>query len=158
MRVPDHIRMVKPSLRRSLLPGAAASVAYLVEQAIDRRLLHNDYDDLVLWGGVVSADRRLQRSLGLLGHFTAGITLALVYGSIRVTRPSLPGWLRGLCFVQTENTLLFPAVALMTAVHPAVRRGTLPPLWTWRYFWVEVLRHAAYGVVLGAATPDATLE
>jgi hypothetical protein len=53
-------------------------------------------------------------------------------------------------FVQVENALFYPGVPLLNAIHPEVRSGRLPTLLTWRYFWVEIVRHVAFGATLGA--------
>jgi hypothetical protein len=142
----------RPSPARAVLVGGLASVAFLVEQAIDRRLLPNRYDDLVLWGGFVTRRPALQRALGLTVHFSLGTALAAAY---EAEQPSLPKWnpvLLGILFTQTENAILWPTVPVMNAIHPEVRRGGLPPLTAWRYLVVELLRHVAYGAVLGALT------
>jgi len=137
------------------MAGSAASAAYLVEQAIDQRLLANRYDDLVLWGGLIAREPRRQRLLGLAIHWCVGLSLAAAFDSLEPVLPSLPRPVRSVAFVQMENTALFPLVALINPLHPAVRRGQLPSLWTWRYFWLEAVRHLAYGLVLGLfpATP-----
>ncbi|MBV9279505.1 MAG: hypothetical protein JOZ41_05445 [Chloroflexi bacterium] len=144
-------RLARPSLRRSLIAGGAASTAYLLAQALDRRLTGNRYDDLILLGGAVSRHPRRQRVLGAGAHYAVGTILALLYDALRHSLPRLTGWRRGLLFIQVEHALTFPGTAFGTRFHPAVRRGELPWLWTWRYLWVETARHAAYGLVLGMA-------
>lgn len=134
---------------RAVAAGLLASIAYLLEQWLDRRLVPNLYDDLVLWGGLFSRSPRRQRLLGLGIHLSLGMALAGIYQGTSLPIPRWPGWLRGLLFVQLENAILYPGVPLLNAVHPAVRRGELPSLVTRRYALVEVLRHAAFGVVLG---------
>lgn len=143
------VRLRWPSPRRVLPAGTAASAAYLAEQALDRKLLPNRYDDLVLWGGLIARHPRRQRMLGLAIHWCVGLSLAAAFDALEPSMPRLPRWIAGAVFVQLENTALFPSVALINRVHPAVRRGQLPSLWTWTYFWVEVARHLAYGVTLG---------
>lgn len=133
-----------------MVAGSAAATAYLAGQATDRRLITNDYDDLLLWGGLLSRDPRRRRRIGLLVHYTLGVALALAYQVALPALPPLPGWLRGLLFAQAENTILYPGVIVLNAIHPDVPAGRLPSLLTWRYFWVESVRHAAYGIVLGA--------
>jgi hypothetical protein len=154
MKLLGAVKLARPSLRRTLLAGGAASTAYLVEQAIDRRVTRNNYDDLVLLGGMVSEQPLRQKLLGALAHYTFGTVLAAAYDAAQPSLPRLPAWLRGLAFAQVENTILFPALAVLDTIHPAVRRGALPPLWTWRYFWIAVARHAAYGIVLGLVIAD----
>ncbi|GAC1445621.1 MAG: hypothetical protein NVSMB52_07380 [Chloroflexota bacterium] len=148
------LRLRPPPLATAAFAGSLAATAYLVEQALDRRLLPNAYDDLLLWGGLLSRNPRRQKLLGLTAHYVLGILLAAAYGALLPTMPKAPGWVRGLIFVQIENSVLYPGVPVLNAIHPDVGTGTLPSLWTWRFFWVEVLRHAAFGAVLGALTPD----
>jgi hypothetical protein len=143
------VTLRRPSLSRSARAGIAGSVAYLLAQAVDRRLAPNRYDDLVLWGGFLTRDPRRQRLTGAAIHFSLGIALAAAYDALWPLLPGRSGVVRGVVFVQMENALLYPGVPLLNAIHPSVRSGELPSLLTWRYFWVEVARHAAFGAVLG---------
>jgi hypothetical protein len=144
-------RLAQPSFRRSITTGGLASVAYLVEQALDRRAIPNDYDDLVLWGGFLARDPLRQRLIGSVVHVTLGTALAAAYEAALPLLPSWPGPLKGLLFVQAENAILYPGVPVINAVHPSVRLAEMPSLLTWRYFVVELMRHAAFGLTLGWA-------
>lgn len=146
------------SRRRLLLPGVLGSGAYLAEMALDLRLSPTGYDDLILWGGLVSRRPGRQRAIGLVGHFSLGIVLGAVYERVAPLFPKWPGWLRGLVLAEVEHVLTFPAVAIGDRVHPSVRTGKLPRLTTGTYFWVEALRHAAYGVALGSVIPPESPE
>lgn len=162
-------RLSRSALRDGILPGVGASAAYLLEQELDRRVVSNRYDDLLLWGGFLSRTPARQRIYGLMVHCFLGIGLAGAFSLVdarisllaKTSRPpsiaavlrryaAMPLWARGLLFAQAENALLYPGVPLLNGLHPEVRTGRLPSLLTWRYFWVEVARHAAYGAVLGA--------
>lgn len=136
----------------SFIAGLAASAAYLAEMALDMRLTGNRYDDLVVLGGFLPARPARQRLLGLAVHCGIGLSLARVYESVEPLIPPVPAPLQGLLFIQAENLITFPGVVVADVVHPAVRRGQLPRLFSWRYFWVETARHAAYGLVLGAVS------
>jgi hypothetical protein len=135
--------------------GSLAAAAYLAEQTADMKLVSNRYDDLVLWGGFFSRQPARQRLIGGTIHLTLGIGLAAAYQASLPLLPAWPGWLRGVAFAQAENAVLYPGVPVLNALHPSVRSGRLPSLLTWRYYWVEIVRHVAYGVVLGALTPSA---
>ncbi len=141
---------LRPSLRRTVLVGGIAGTAYLVEMALDMRVASNRYDDLVLWGGFVTPHRRRQRLVGAGIHYVLSAALAAAYGTVSRFLPAWPGWARGVVFVQVENALFYPGVPLLNAIHPEVRSGRLPTLLTWRYFWVEIVRHVAFGATLGA--------
>lgn len=142
------------SPRRVLLAGGAAGTAYLAEAALDMRLRPNSYDDLVLWGGFVTRGRTRQRLVGAAVHYALSAVLAAAFAASPRFIPNWPGWLRGVLFVQLENALLYPGVPVLNAVHPEVRSGRMPSLLTWRYFWVEIFRHLAFGSVLGIALAD----
>lgn len=142
-------RLARPSLPRVLSTAFIAGTAYLTAMAIDMRVTGNRYNDLVFWGGYVSRNPRRQRLVGALFIYAVGTVVTTVYGALLPLLPRWPGWLLGASFVQTENVARFPTVVPMNAVHPSVHSGELPPLWTWRYFWVEADRHIAFGLVLG---------
>jgi hypothetical protein len=154
MRSSPLNHLVRPSLRRSALVGGIAGTAYLAEMALDMRVASNRYDDLVLWGGFVTPHRFRQRILGAGIHYVLSIALAATYGTLAPILPAWPGWMRGMAFVQVENALLYPGVPVLDAVHPEVRSGRFPSLLTWRYFWVEIARHVAFGITLGALLPE----
>lgn len=135
--------------------GLAASIAYLAMMVLDMRLLHYPQNDLVLQGRMAPVPRRLWLPAGLVMHCSFGILLALVYGLL--ARDHLPGppWLRGVLLASGENLLIWPLTLLIDRFHPAVRDGQMPPMNTWRCFTQAVLRHIAFGAVLGATYPAA---
>jgi hypothetical protein len=119
---------------------------------LDMRLVPNSYDDFVLWGGFVSRQAGRPRLIGAALPYLLSFTVASVFNAFTPAMPRLPGWLRGLLFIQVENAVLYPGVPLLQKIHPEVRSGRLPSLLTWQYFWVEIARHAAFGAVLGIVT------
>jgi hypothetical protein len=141
--------LVRPSLRRAIPESVPASTAYLLAMALDRRLTGNRYDDVVLWGDLLSRDPRRQRLVGIAVHFSVGVAVAMAYQMLRPVLPRLPGWLLGLLFLQLENAVTFPTVIWADTNHPASRSGKLPRLWSGEYFAASAARHAAYGLVLG---------
>lgn len=138
---------------RALAAGVAGAVAYLAAQEIDRRLVNEKTDDLLLLGGMVTSNESVWRPLGLLMHLSAGATFGLMFD--RVAAPRLPGpsWLRGVLMAQIENTTLWPLVLLLDRTHVAVKRGALAPMNTRVYFLQAVWRHLALGAVIGLLLP-----
>jgi hypothetical protein len=130
------------------IAGAFASAAYLAEMAVDLSLIDCPTNDLLLLGGPFSRDRRVWPVLGTALHFFNGVALAQVYG---VAGRRLPGphWLRGVMFTMIENTLLWAAIPLFDRYHPSIRAGDLPKMNRPVPFLQQVLRHIAYGAVLG---------
>lgn len=138
-------------LGRVGLAGGAAAIAYLIEMALDMRLLRYPQNDLVLQGRLAPVPRRFWLPAGLVLHTGFGLTLALVYALVARRRLPGPPWLRGVLFANLENALLWPLTPLLDRYHPAVRDGQMPPLNTPVCFAQAVLRHVAYGAVLAVA-------
>ena len=136
-------------LARSAAAGVAAALAYLAEQEIDRGLVNPRSDDLELLGGLLAPDARHRHALGLALHLGAGAAIGIVFDRLLAPRLVGPYWLRGVAMAQVENAALWPLVAVLDRVHPAVRRGRLAPLNRPVYFLQASLRHLALGAVLG---------
>jgi hypothetical protein len=64
---------------------------------------------------------------------------------------------QGMAAAVVENTVLWPAVALIERVHPKAKRGEWPPLLLdGRAFAAATLGHAAFGALLGAGVSRAS--
>ncbi len=135
--------------RRAAVAGAAGAAAYLAEMAVDLPLLACPTDDLLLLGGLVTRDPRIWPILGGVMHFTNGMALAQVYALVERRLPG-PPWARGVLFTLIENTVFWAIVPLFDRYHPAIREGKLPKMNRPVPFLQQVLRHIAYGAVLGA--------
>lgn len=143
--------MDKPfDARRAVLAGLAGSAAYLAEQYLDLKIVKFPGDDLKMLGMVTTRRDPAWRVAGLATHVVNGTLLGVAYALL--LRNRLPGRpvVRGLLLGQIENTALWPAVPLLIdRYHPAMREGVLPHFNTRPYFVQAVLRHVAYGAVLG---------
>ena len=135
--------------RRAAVAGAVGAAAYLAEMAVDLPLFDCPTDDLLLLGGLVTRDPRIWPILGGVLHFTNGMALAQVYALVERRLPG-PPWARGVVFTLIENTVLWAIVPLFDRYHPAIREGKLPKMNRPVPFLQQVLRHIAYGAVLGA--------
>jgi hypothetical protein len=136
---------------RAVLAGLAGGAAYLAEQYLDQRLLRRSGDDLKLLGMLATRRDPAWRIGGLGMHTFNSVALALVYAGL--VRNRLPGspMLRGFILGQIENAALFPLVPLiLDRYHPAIRSGDLERFGTPTYALQSLLRHVAYGAVLGA--------
>lgn len=149
MKWSGTLSLARPSLRRSIVVGGVAGSAYLAAMTTDRWLTGNRYDDLMLWGGLLSRHPVRGRVLGALAHYGLSIGLVVTYQAMLPSLPAAPAWLRGVLFVQAENLVLYPGVPVLQATHPMARSGELPLLTTWTFFGLEALRHVAFGLVLG---------
>ena len=141
--------MDKGTIVAGAFAGLAGGVAYLVTMEGDLAITDNDADDLVLLGGLFARNRAKACQLGLLMHLGNSVVAGVVYGT--VGRNLLPGadWVRGTTFATIENAVLYPLVLLEDS-HPAIRDGRLARYWTWPSFMQGVVRHIAFGAVMGA--------
>ena len=135
--------------RRAALAGAAGSAAYLAEMAVDLPLLACPTDDLLLLGGLITRNPRIWPLLGGMMHFANGVALAQVYALVERRLPG-PPWARGVLFTLIENTVFWAIVPVFDRYHPAITAGKLPKMNRPVPFLQQVLRHIAYGAVLGA--------
>lgn len=139
-----------PRLGRAVVAGAAGSLAYLVAQAVDRRIVNPRSDDVVLIGGMFTSRAPARGVIGLILHMLGGVSLGLLFETIVSRRLPGPSWLRGIVMVQIENALVFPIVVLLDRFHPAIRAGELAPVTSRIYFAQQAWRHLALGAVMGA--------
>lgn len=128
--------------------GLAGGAAYLVAVEADIALTRNNADDLELLGGLVSKDRDQARRIGLLMHLGNSAVMGIAYGTVGRKLLPGPGWARGLAFASIENAALYP-LALLEDVHPAIREGRIARYWTGTAFAQGVVRHMAFGAVMG---------
>lgn len=133
------------------MAGVAAAGAYAMEQAVDLRALNYPTDDRLLLGRVVTRDNEDAKRIGLAMHLMNGAAVGIVYALI--AEPRLPGspLARGLTFTMGETLALFPLMSL-GRFHPAIKDGSLASYWTRTGFVQQVLRHVAFGVMLGPTT------
>ncbi|HET9016822.1 MAG TPA: DUF6789 family protein [Thermomicrobiaceae bacterium] len=134
---------------RGAAAGLVAGVAFLAAMALDMRATGEPTNDLRMLAGLAPRGDRHWRWLGTAIHFANSAAVGVAFLQVRGRLPG-PGWLRGLLFIQGENLALWPLVAAIDRVHPAIRAGRLPRFNRPLPFAQEVLRHAAFGLVLGA--------
>jgi hypothetical protein len=135
--------------------GLLGAAAYLVAQSVDLAVFRNGSNDLKLLGMAVTRRAPFWQLLGLAAHFSFGAFLALIYAkTVGRWLPFAP-WLSGVVFAQVENAVLgVLLLPLVDRLHPAIRRGVLPPYLAPVPLAQQVLRHLAYGAVLGVVYGD----
>lgn len=129
--------------------GLIAGAAYLAEMAIDLSVTRYNTDDLYLLGRMATADKRLNRRIGLGMHFCNSALFGIAYARIAHDRLPGPPWLRGAVVANIENAALFPLTAFEQH-HPGIRNGELASYRTNTAFLQNVARHIVFGAVLGA--------
>jgi hypothetical protein len=137
--------MQQTSLRGGVA-GAVATVAMTLEQPLDQRLFHSNYDDVEILGKLFTRGDRWH-PIGFVLHVQNGAFLGAAYARFRPTRPaSAVG--RGLLAGLIEHLATWPLTVVFDRCHPA--RKELPKLATNpRAFAQATIRHAVFGIVLG---------
>lgn len=136
---------VQKSLRGALA-GTVAATVMVLEQPLDRRFIDSGYSDVELLGKLVTRGEDW-RPIGLALHLQNGALFGALYAHIKPLLPG-PAPVRGMLAAVTENTLLWPGVALVDRYHPA--RNELPKLAGNRAAFAQAtIRHAVFGLVLG---------
>jgi hypothetical protein len=142
--------------KRALLAGIAAGNSYLASAWVDSKLSSHPFNDVKLVGQMFTTRSPMWQVQGLAGHYGFSLFLALTYARWFYKRLPGPRWLRGLTFLQLENTLLY-ALALAVGfdkLHAGIRRRELPPLGNLKTFNGQVVRHMAFGLALGVLYRD----
>lgn len=136
-------------MSRALAASLAAGSAYLASMWADSKLSSHPFNDLKLVGQVFTTKAPAWVIMGVGGHYSFSALMALLYAHSAYPRLPGPGWLRGLLFLQLENMLLYPGAALVEPHHAGIRSGQVPTLLSRKSFAGQVLRHVAFGLVLG---------
>jgi hypothetical protein len=142
-------------MHRRLKAIAAGSVAALVWGALeplDRRIFRHDYSDIAVLGKAFTRSPGW-RPLGFAIHAVNGAIFGAVYYELakRVSRDP-----RRLAveLALLEHMTLFPTGKLVDLYHPARGEPGVATLFSPQAFAQATVRHALFGVVLGALAAD----
>jgi hypothetical protein len=139
-----EIRRIVPGIVSGLAGGAAFAAVMKLDIALSGEPV-DDFRLLAAFGPLRGKWRIVGPAIHAANSASLGALFALTSDRLRG-----PGWRRGLTFALIENTVLWPVIIVLDRVHPAIRSGDLPPynrLWP---FIAENVRHAAFGIALGA--------
>jgi hypothetical protein len=134
---------------RAIASGLAAGSAYLATAWADSKLSSHPYNDLKLVGQMVTTRSPYWQIQGLAGHFGFSVVMSLLYARHFYKKLPGPPVVRGITFLQLENTLLYPVAPLLDSFHAGVGAREIPPLLSKKSFQGQVLRHIAFGAALG---------
>jgi hypothetical protein len=126
-----------------------AGTAYLAAMWLDNRLSSQEFNDLKLVGQFFTTKWPWWIAQGLAGHYTFSMLMALVYARFFYSRLPLHPVLKGVIFLNLENALLYPLGPFIDRFHAGIKSGQLPPMATIKSFLGQVVRHIAFGFVLG---------
>jgi len=134
---------------RAAAAGAVAAFAYLATMYVDMAVTGSQSDDLLMIGRPLSGDPKRARLLGLAAHTGFGATMGLIYGGLARRRLPGPNWARGIALMMAENTILWPLTFVIDRTNPAMVGGEIPRLNAPLPFAQQIVRHIAFGAVLG---------
>ncbi|MFL5735206.1 MAG: hypothetical protein ACJ78Q_18775 [Chloroflexia bacterium] len=134
---------------RAVAAGFAGGTAYLASVWADNRLSSQHFDDLKLVGQVFTTRSPAWILQGLAAHFGFSVVVALLYAAWGARRLPGPSWMRGVLFLQLENAVLYPGAGLLMPVHAGVKSGQVPSLFERKVIQGQLVRHIAFGLVLG---------
>jgi hypothetical protein len=134
---------------RGALAGASAAVLWWASDPALKRAFGTPYSDTELLAPFVTRGP-LEPALGLLVHTGNGAAFGYLFA-----RLGGRGVRCGLAAALAENTLLWPALAVLERRHPYCRDGTWPARLAAnpRVFAQATAGHALFGVLLGALAP-----
>lgn len=136
---------------RGAAAGAAAAVAWSASEPVLRRLTGTTYSNARLLGRFATRGRAWPIA-GLALHVANGAAFGVAF-----ERLGLQGVKAGIVAAEVENTLAWPAMAIVDRIHPDRRDGAWPPLVrSPRVAAQEVVGHAIFGAVLGALVGRST--
>lgn len=150
------MKQPKVNPKRALLASMAAGSSYLLSAWADSKLSSHPFNDLKLVGQMFTTKSPAWQIQGVVGHYGFSGAMSLVYAALFYKRLPGPRWLRGVTFLQLENTALYALVFAISfdKFHAGIRRGQLPPLANWKTLKGQALRHVAFGLALGALYRD----
>jgi len=143
------MRIHSRRIANGALAGLAGGAAFAAVMKADMALSGRRVDDFQLLAGF-GPTRNRWRVVGPIVHTLNSATVGSLYAMVADHIPG-PGWRRGLTFAMIENTTLWPVLIVLDRVHPAIQSGELPVYNRPWPFFVENLRHIAFGLVLGVA-------
>jgi hypothetical protein len=134
---------------RGALVGAAAAAIWNGYDPLLKRAFRTPYADSEVLGPFVTQGPH-ERLANLVTHAGGGATFGYFF-----ERFGGRGVRAGVTAAVLENTLLWPAVAVIERVHPKRKSGEWPPLlFNARAFAAATAGHAIYGALLGAGVSD----
>lgn len=139
---------------RALLASIVAGNAYLASMWLDNQLSTHPFNDLKLTGQLWTTKSPAWKVVGVANHFLFSIVVSMLYAAWGYKHLPGPRWLRGVLFLQLENTLLYPGAAILEPVHAGMKSGEVPTLLSLKSFLGQALRHVAFGLALGLVYRD----
>ena len=129
---------------RGNLAGALAAAAWNAYDPLLKRAFRTPYADSEVLGPFIT-EGRYEWLANLATHMAGGFAFGSLFERLGGRTPK-----QGVAAAVVENTVLWPALAVLERVHPKRRRGEWPPLlFNARAFGGATVGHAVFGALLG---------
>lgn len=129
---------------RGALLGAAAAAVWNAYDPLLKRAFSTPYADSEVMGPFLTTGE-YEWLANLVTHMGGGFAFGALF-----ERFGGHGVSRGVAAAVAENTVLWPAVAVIEKVHPKRKSGAWPPLlFNGRAFAAATVGHAVFGALLG---------
>lgn len=129
---------------RGGIVGALAAGAWNGYDPLLKRVFRTPYADSEVLGPFIT-EGRYEWVANLATHMAGGFAFGTFFERFGGRTPQ-----QGVVAAVAENTVLWPALAVIERVHPKRRRGEWPPLlFDARAFGAATAGHAVFGVLLG---------
>lgn len=139
-------------MRRDLhaaLAGTTAAAVWIAVEPATRRLTGGAHRELRLISGTIAGEHGSD-ALGWAVHLANGAAFGVAF-----RRLGGRGIRRAVLAAQAENAVLWPGMAIVDRIHPDVRSGRWPKLFSDRgTIAQEIASHVVFGAVLGALVRD----
>jgi hypothetical protein len=135
---------------RGGVAGALAAALWNAYDPLLKRLFGTPYADSEVLGPFLT-EGRYEWLANLATHVAGGFAFGTLFERLggRTVK-------QGVAAAVVENTVLWPAVAVLERVHPKGKRGDWPPLlFDARAFGAATAGHAAFGALLGLGVSEA---
>jgi hypothetical protein len=131
--------------------GLIATLVYSIAMEGDKHLVDNRFNDVRFIEGLISGKKRSTFSLLLswIIHLLNGVALAEIYAAIAKRFLPGPDWLKGSLFGEIFIVGAWWLTPIADKHHPLIQTGELSPLFTWKAFIQNLIRHLAFGLTLG---------
>ncbi|HET7145591.1 MAG TPA: hypothetical protein VFI10_00210 [Gaiellaceae bacterium] len=134
---------------KGAVTGALAAAVWQATDSVFKRAFGTPYSDAELLGPFITRGRH-EWLANLVTHSAGGAAFGYAF-----ERLGGRGVKAGVVAALTENTLLWPAMAVIDRIHPKVRDGEWPRLAANpRAFAQATAGHAWFGVLLGLGVRD----
>ena len=118
-----HMQKARKTHFPTAAAGIASGTAYLAAMWVDNRLSSHPFNDLKLVGQVFTTKTPWWIIQGLVGHYAFSVMIAFIYAKIAYRSLPGPGVVKGIIFLNMENTVLYPGAFIADRVHAGIQEG-----------------------------------